>query len=134
MRERIVHALGRDVDEETLRVALKQQPGNVDAAVALARALLARKRSDEALELLNDVLLAVPGDLRALNAKGVVLDNEGRHHEAQALYRQALAMDPGNSMVRHNLSLSLALDGSAGPGSTSPEPVSDLSHALVRSR
>ncbi|WP_136624066.1 MULTISPECIES: tetratricopeptide repeat protein [Bradyrhizobium] len=70
MSERIVHALGRDVDEETLRAALKQQPGNLDAVIALAQALLARKRSDEALELLDDVSLAVPGDLSALNAKG----------------------------------------------------------------
>ncbi|UWU83321.1 tetratricopeptide repeat protein [Bradyrhizobium yuanmingense] len=111
MRERLSHALSQDADEKTLRDALKQRPNNVDAAIPLARALLMRESPDEALEVLDNILLAAPGDLRALNAKGVVLDHEGRHHEAQTLYRQALAIDPENPMLSNNLKLSLALEG-----------------------
>ncbi|WP_342709714.1 tetratricopeptide repeat protein [Bradyrhizobium sp. B124] len=134
MRERISHALGRDSDEQTLRDTLKQQPDNIDAAIPLARALLARKSPDEALDVLDTVLLAVPGDLRALNAKGVVLDHEGRHHEAQALYRQALQTEPANLMLRNNLKLSLALDGKPATGNASLQPQTDGGHALDRSR
>jgi Flp pilus assembly protein TadD len=111
MRKRIALAAGGDADEEVLRDALKQEPANIDAAVRLAQTLLAQKRLDEALEVLDNASIAVPGDLRVMNAKGVILDNEGRHHEAQALYRHALATEPGNEMLRNNLSLSLALDG-----------------------
>ncbi|MGY3622252.1 Flp pilus assembly protein TadD [Bradyrhizobium sp. USDA 10063] len=134
MRKRIAQAVGRDAQEQTLRDALQQESGNVDAAIPLAQALLAQKRLDEALEVLDNVLLAVPGDLRALNAKGVILDNAGRHDEAQALYRQALATEPGNRMLRNNLNLSLALDGKADTGNASLRPLSDEPHAVVRSR
>ncbi|MEY9231504.1 hypothetical protein ABIF78_003827 [Bradyrhizobium japonicum] len=68
-RERISHALGRDADEGALRDALKQQPNNIDAAIPLARALLARNCPNDALEVLDGVLLATPGDLRALNCQ-----------------------------------------------------------------
>ncbi|WP_229176853.1 tetratricopeptide repeat protein [Bradyrhizobium ivorense] len=134
MRERVSRALGRDPDEETLRDALKQQPDNVDAAIPLARSLLARKCPDEALEVLDTVLSAAPGDLRALNAKGVVLDHEGRHQEAQALYREALATQPANPMLRNNLKLSLALEGKAEPATASSQPQTNGQHALARSK
>ncbi|GGI27786.1 MULTISPECIES: tetratricopeptide repeat protein [Bradyrhizobium] len=70
MRDRIAYALQADADEETFRETLKQQPGKVNAAIPLARALLVRKRPDEALDVLDKVLLAVPADLRALNCEG----------------------------------------------------------------
>ncbi|MBH5396503.1 tetratricopeptide repeat protein [Bradyrhizobium sp. CNPSo 4010] len=111
MRERISQALGRDADEATLRDALKEQPNNIDAAIALARALLKRRCPNEALKVLDTVLLDAPSDLRILNAKAVVLDSEGRHREAQELYNQALAAEPENPMLRNNLKLSLALEG-----------------------
>ncbi|WP_208866955.1 hypothetical protein [Bradyrhizobium sp. AS23.2] len=50
-----------------------------------------------------------------MNTKGVVLDNEGRHDEAQALYRQALTTATDNSMLRNNLKLSIALEEKAKP-------------------
>ncbi|WP_092302635.1 tetratricopeptide repeat protein [Bradyrhizobium sp. Ghvi] len=129
MRERISHALGQDADERALRDALKQRPDNVDAAITLARGLLMRERSDEALEVLDNILLAAPGDLRALNAKGVVLDHEGRHHEAQTLYRQALAIDPANPMLSNNLKLSLALEETTQNGNPGPVLRADGRHA-----
>lgn len=99
MREGVSQALGRDADEATLRDALKEQPNNIDAAIALARALLKRSHPNEALEVLDTVLLDAPGDLRTLNAKAVVLDYEGRHRKAQELYKQALAAEPTNATI-----------------------------------
>lgn len=134
VRERISHALGRDPDEGALRDALKQQPNNIDAAIPLARALLAANRPNDALEVLDGVLLAAPGDLRALNAKAVVLDHEGRHQEAQELYRQALAAEPANPMLRNNFGLSLALERKTEAGDASPAPQTGGRNALARSR
>lgn len=131
-RERFACAARGDVDEEVLRGALKKQPDDVNAAIPLARALLARKCPDQAIEVLDKVLLAAPGDLRILNAKGVVLDNEGRHDEAQALYRQALATAPDNPMLTNNLKLSLALDEKGKAGSTSLHPLPNAPNQPVQ--
>ena len=134
MRERISHALGQDADEGTLRDALKEQPTTIDAAIALARALLRRKCPNEALQVLDGVLLAAPSDLRTLNAKAVVLDYEGRHREAQELYGQALAAEPANPMLRNNLKLSLALEGKTETGNANPVPKAHGRNALARPR
>lgn len=133
IRERIFHAIGQ-ADEQTLRDALSQQPGNVDAAILLARALLGRRSPDQALEVLDAVLQVAPGELRALNAKAVVLDHEDRHREAQALYRQALETAPENAMLHNNLTLSLALESKAESGNTNQRPLTDGRQALARSK
>ncbi|CAH2398101.1 tetratricopeptide repeat protein [Mesorhizobium escarrei] len=109
MRERILRAVGQDAQERALRDELKQHPDNVDAAIRLTNALVAQQRAHEALQVVDTVLVAAPGNLRALNAKGVILDLDGRHDAAQVLYRQALETEPGNEMVQHNLNLSLTL-------------------------
>ncbi len=134
MRERIARAIGLEIDEGALRDALQRESGNVDAAIGLTRALLARKRPHEALEVLDKLLVAVPGDVRALNAKGVILDTEGRHDEAQALYRQALGAAPRNQMLRNNLNLSLALDGRADTANAILQPLPHEPHGSARSR
>ncbi|UVK50088.1 hypothetical protein DBIPINDM_007356 (plasmid) [Mesorhizobium sp. AR02] len=120
MRERIWRAVSQDSQVQALRDDLKQHPDNVDAAIRLTKALLAQERAHEALQVLDSVLVAVPGNLRALNAKGVVLDNEGRHDAAQALYRQALESEPENQMLHHNLDLSLAFDGKSKRSALAP--------------
>ncbi|TIM81173.1 MAG: tetratricopeptide repeat protein [Mesorhizobium sp.] len=102
MRERILREVGQDVQERALRDEVKQ----------LTKALVAQKRPHEAVEVLDSVLVAAPANVRALNAKGVILDIEGRHDAAQALYRRALETEPGNQMVQHNFNLSLALTAS----------------------
>lgn len=105
----------RDFDgaRAALREALTLEPRNVDAWVELAQVDLAQEKPAEAMATLDTGLAAAPGELRLLNAKGVVLDRDGQHREAQALYRQALRGQPKNQMVRHNLGRSLALDGHA---------------------
>ncbi|NRP75572.1 hypothetical protein ILFOPFJJ_06495 [Ensifer psoraleae] len=114
MRERILRAVGQDSQERALQ-NLKQHPDNVDAAISLTKALLAQKREHEALQVLDEVLAADPSNLRALNAKGVVLDIQGRHAAAQALYRRALKTEPENQMLQHNLNLSLAFGVKSEP-------------------
>ncbi|WP_201842317.1 tetratricopeptide repeat protein [Microvirga zambiensis] len=119
MRERIMRAVVQKSQVPTSR-NLEQHPDSVDAAISLTNDLLAQKRQQEALQVLDSVLVADPDNLRALNAKGVVLDTQGRHDAAQALYRQALKREPGNQMVRHNLDLSLTSDGKSEPSALAP--------------
>ncbi|WP_027038874.1 tetratricopeptide repeat protein [Mesorhizobium ciceri] len=114
MRKRILREVGQDSQELALR-DLRQHPDNVDAAINATKLLLAQKREQEALQVLDRVLVADPGNVRALNAKAAVLDIQGRHAAAQALYRQALKTQPGNQMLQHNLDLSLAADKKSEP-------------------
>ena len=57
------------------------------------------------------VLAASPDDMRALVNKGVALDLLGRHDDAQALYRKALALAPGDAAILNDLALSMLLAG-----------------------
>ena len=57
------------------------------------------------------VLAAKPDDMRALVNKGVALDLLGRHDDAQALYRKALALAPGDAAILNDLALSMLLAG-----------------------
>jgi Flp pilus assembly protein TadD len=57
------------------------------------------------------VLVARPDDMRALVNKGVALDLLGRHDDAQALYRKALVLAPGDAAIQNDLALSLLLAG-----------------------
>lgn len=50
-------------------------------------------------------------DIRLFLCRGIALDRLRRHGEAQASYRQALAIDPRSVSARNDLGLSLALDG-----------------------
>ena len=140
MLERIARAAGQDAAEtqpgaeKPLREALQREPGNVDAAIGLAQIRLSQQRPQEALAALDSVLLAAPDDLRALNAKGVVLDKERRHGEAQALYRKALAGAPKDQMLRNNLGLSLALDGQADAAIAILRPLSREPNASAQYR
>jgi Flp pilus assembly protein TadD len=103
----------RDFDgaESAFREALGLEPRNIDAWIGLAQIEMARRRTPETIAALDQGLAAAPGELRLLNAKGVILDRSGRHKEAQPLYRQALEGAPRNQMLRNNLGRSLALDG-----------------------
>jgi Flp pilus assembly protein TadD len=116
MIERITRAAGKGGEgstdsEAAFRETLKNKPGDIDASIGLAQSLLAQQRMHDALVVLDEALAGAPGNLRLLNAKGVILDKEGRHADAQSLYRLALAGEPKNQMVRNNLGLSLALGG-----------------------
>jgi len=59
----------------------------------------------------SEVLAMRPDDLRALVNKGVALDLDRRHGEAQALYRRALELSPRDPVISNDLALSLMLSG-----------------------
>lgn len=77
----------------------------------LTRAMLAAGLLRDAATYLNALRASAPGDARILGLAGILADRQGRHAEAQAMYRQALATDPDNLRVANNLALSLAISG-----------------------
>ena len=86
-------------------------PANASAQLGLAKAQLALHQPTRALPLAERAVAIAPRDVGALIVRGVVLDRLGKHAEAQASYRAALAEAPRNIAARTNMSLSLALSG-----------------------
>jgi Flp pilus assembly protein TadD len=99
-----------------------------EAAALLMRHLQGGARSPELLRTLGSIqvlegqpalaeasfteaLAARPNDVKSLTDKGVALDMEHRHAEAQVLYRKALALAPGDVAISNDLALSLLLSG-----------------------
>ena len=60
--------------------------------------------------MLSAALTTSKNDPIVLNDLGIAFDLLGRHAEAQASYRHALAVKPGLRSARINLAMSLALD------------------------
>jgi len=100
---------------EAYKLLLNGDRPNPAAARGFARAMLALNRPETALAQLEQANKVQP-DADTLNVTGVALDTLGRHAEAQAAYRQALALAPADRRIRGNLGLSLALDGSPDEG------------------
>lgn len=99
----------------TLREAHRLAPRDEQVTLGLSRALLALGKADEAESLLRPLASSTAtSDVGAWTMLGVALDNQGRHHEAQEIYRRGLALAPASVPLRNNLALSLALSGAAG--------------------
>jgi len=103
--------------EQAFRGALSSEPGDRIAQQGLALSLLAQGRAAEALPILKK-LAAGSSDPGLLRAEGVALDMVGRPSEAQAVYRQALRLNPIDADLHGNLALSLALSGDAAGAMT----------------
>jgi tetratricopeptide (TPR) repeat protein len=58
---------------------------------------------EEAVEVNQRLLSAVPRDLSTLNRLGKALSEVGRYSEARQAYAQALEIEPGNNIARKNL-------------------------------
>lgn len=99
-----------DRAEQSFRSALALRPGNADASVGLAVALLSRGDPQAALAYITPVALSSRNP-RVLRNYGVTLDMLGRPEEAQAAYRRGLAQTPADPDLRGNLALSLAISG-----------------------
>lgn len=80
--------------------------------VAMGRLVLTSDPA-RAAGLFSAALASSPHDAVAMGDLGIALDLQGRHAEAQAAYRRALAVRPDLRAARVNLALSLALDGNA---------------------
>ena len=89
---------------------LAHDPNSVRANTGLGRIKLGKDPA-AAEALFQLVLKRDPKDLTALNNVGIARDLQGRHAEAQAAYRQALAIKPSLDSAQVNLALSLAMTG-----------------------
>ena len=96
-----------------------------------ARAAAAIRARDYALalDLLQVAAARAPGDVRVLNAQGVVYDELGRFDLSGRYYARALQADPGSTIVAHNIAYSARLKGLKAGSPTlqaaAPAPVSD---------
>ncbi len=100
--------------DDAMSVYGEVDPKSPDAPEALLGMASAELRLDDpakALDYAERSLAAAPGEERALVARGVALDSLGRHVEAQASYRTALAQAPHSVAARTDLALSLAISG-----------------------
>ena len=94
-----------------LRAAHARSQGDRRLTAILGRLEVAARQPAQALATFGDGLRRAPDDPELLTGQGVALDGLGRHGDAQASYRQALARDPAGIAARNNLALSLALSG-----------------------
>lgn len=72
----------------------------------LGRARMALGQTDAALRDFDCTLAADADNVVALNAKGVLLDADGRHAEARTLLERASQLAPADSRILNNLALS----------------------------
>ena len=86
-----------------------------DSAYANAVAAIDRRDYARALELLQMARQQSAGDVRVLNAMGVVYDKLGRFDLSGRYYAEAAKADPSSPIVQANITYSQRLrDGSAG--------------------
>ena len=97
--------------EAALHKAIELDPKRADAHFLLGQVALSQHDAAAALPEFAAVLEHEPGNLKALNDKGIALDFLGRSAEAQDTYQTALKISPGDPTTRNNLGLSLALSG-----------------------
>ncbi|HDR9586141.1 TPA: hypothetical protein QDC22_003892 [Burkholderia stabilis] len=83
---------------------------DADALAQLTTALVARQRTADALALAECAVRMRPGASAHFN-HGYALQMAGRHADAVAPYRAALAIDAGWPSLRNNLAIALRLSG-----------------------
>ncbi len=94
--------------------AAASQGMNVDILSALGSANLKLGRLGQAEQLLRRATLEDPTFVPALNNLGVVLMEKGQSGEARGVFKQAYALDSGDSdSIRENLRLAIAQSESA---------------------
>ncbi|MFN7975652.1 MAG: sulfatase-like hydrolase/transferase [Acidobacteriota bacterium] len=80
----------------TLRLALEIDPGRMDIAAELARALQRAGKLDEAIEMADRALAKDPTLATAHLVKADALRRQGKTEEVEASLRKAAEVDPGN--------------------------------------
>lgn len=104
----------RATDQRAQAVAVLEQvalrePQNKAVLGAYGRALADVGRLDQALDVLSRAHTPDQPDWRILSVQGAVLDQLGRHQDAQRQYASALKIQPNDPGVLSNLGLSYAL-------------------------
>jgi Flp pilus assembly protein TadD len=92
-----------------LEQAAVHNPDNRAVLGAYGRALADNGNFQQALDVLNRAHTQDQPDWRILSVQGAVLDQMGRHAEAQRYYASALRLMPDEPSVLSNLGLSYAL-------------------------
>jgi len=102
--------------ESALLRAHELEAGNVEVLTALARVQLNKGDPAKAVEYYDLALRRRPTDLSALTGKGVALDAQSRHLEAQRVYETGMKSYPTNYVLRSNYALSIVLVGEVDRG------------------
>ena len=108
---------------EFFRAALAIEGDNCDARRGLADAFVDLDRADDALVVYDTLISQDAGDGHAWNGKGLALDLAGRHDEAQAAFKAALAVIPDDPEVLANLALSRTLAEAPAEGPDTSDTV-----------
>ena len=96
---------------EILGRALVRDSGNATLLRQSARLELLAGHLDVALRRYDQALAVAPDDEAARIGRGVALDMQGRHDDAQAEYRRVLAVAPDNAAAANNMALSMMFEG-----------------------
>jgi Flp pilus assembly protein TadD len=84
--------------------------------IGLARVAIHQRRFDDAIATYKRLLAESPDDPLAAAGLGAALDMKGDHAEAQAVLRDGLKRNPGDTSLSVNLGLSLILAGKPRDG------------------
>lgn len=87
----------------TLEHSTPADPQGTGSKKYQAGQALQRGEIDEAIGIYLQILDQEPDDGDSLTALGNIATSLGRHGEAQVFYRNALALEPWNSLVREKL-------------------------------
>jgi predicted TPR repeat methyltransferase len=116
--------------EALCRRAIVARPDFGQAWYNLSVALLGQKRITEGLEANSRAILLWPKHLQARDAVARALVHLGRLEDAATLYREWLAVDPDNPVIRHHLA---ACSGAAVPARASDAYVARTFDAFAAS-
>lgn len=106
----------RDEAVAMYRRALALEPQNIITRLGLATALNAAGAYDEAIQELDIIIERKPNYVPALVHKGSALAGLDRFDEAEALFREALKIDPNHPEAHFNLGLELLSNGDLNAG------------------
>ncbi|WP_339914246.1 tetratricopeptide repeat protein [uncultured Brevundimonas sp.] len=100
---RLAHRLGYlEIAEKLLSRFLSRNPGNVEASNNLACALRDQNRSDEAIDVLRNLIAVCPEEAVLWNSLGTVLSERGDAAQSVPFYDEALRLDAGFYKARYN--------------------------------
>ncbi len=116
------------------RAALERAPESFEARYGMGKALLADDRLTAAAQQFDALIDQGTEDHRPYLARGVALDLQGFHADAQESYRAGLRNAPHNVPLQNNLGLSLALGGDHAKGLNVLEELTREPTAPARAR
>lgn len=115
VQQRCAEGLARngrlDEAEALLTRGLKEGARRTDLLETLGSIEVLAGQAVQAEAAFSQILAAKPDDVRAMANKGIALDLQHRHAEAQALYHKALTLAPNDAAISNDLALSLLLSG-----------------------